>query len=245
MGLRYWRHGLRPKVEAAVSTIQPTDIVGCKLWLDFSDATTLFTDAGSTQVSSDGDLIYQANDKSGEGNNATQSGDSAYRPTYKVNIQNSLSVARGLTGDRGLNVNLALSQPVTVFIVVKTDGTDDNHFSDGLSNTTGRLPLVGVSSGNLAIYAGALLSGSSISTNYQLISAVFNGASSRLYKDGNSQASGNAGTQSCTSFAIMRGFNTNQGLLGDMAEYIIYNSALSDTDRQSVETYLNNKWSIY
>ena len=31
----------------------------------------------------------------------------------------------------------------------------------------------------------------------------------------------------------------------DFAEIIVYNSALSDTDRQKVETYLNNKYSIY
>jgi hypothetical protein len=32
---------------------------------------------------------------------------------------------------------------------------------------------------------------------------------------------------------------------GDICEIIAYNSALSDPDRQSVESYLNNKWAIY
>ena len=71
----------------------PTDIAGCELWIDFSDASTLFTDAGSTPISSDGDLIYQANDKSGNGYNATQETEGA-RPLYKVGVKNGLSIAK-------------------------------------------------------------------------------------------------------------------------------------------------------
>ena len=43
---------------AAAGGFVPTDIAGCKLWIDFSDATTLFTDAGSTPVANDGDLMH-------------------------------------------------------------------------------------------------------------------------------------------------------------------------------------------
>jgi hypothetical protein len=33
-------------------------------------------------------------------------------------------------------------------------------------------------------------------------------------------------------------------LVGDICEIIIYNSALSDTDRAAVESYLMSKWGI-
>ena len=58
----------QPKSQAAVatSTFVPTDISGLSIWFDFSDTDKLYTDAGSTKVSSDGDKIYQANDKSGK-----------------------------------------------------------------------------------------------------------------------------------------------------------------------------------
>ena len=71
----------------------PTDIAGIKLWIDFSDADTLFTDAGSTKVSSDGDAIYRANDKSGNDYHYSQT-TSGNRPLYKTAIQNSLSIGR-------------------------------------------------------------------------------------------------------------------------------------------------------
>ena len=34
-------------------------------------------------------------------------------------------------------------------------------------------------------------------------------------------------------------------LKGDIAEIIVYDSALSDTNRQNVESYLNSKYAIY
>lgn len=62
-------------------------------WWDFSDASTLFTDAGVTNVVSDGDTIYQVNDKSGNAHHLVQT-NASYRPPYKVGVQNGLSVAR-------------------------------------------------------------------------------------------------------------------------------------------------------
>lgn len=57
---------------------------------DFSDATSMYTDDGSTLVSSDGDSIYRINDQSGNGRHLRQS-NATYRPLYKTNIQNSRS----------------------------------------------------------------------------------------------------------------------------------------------------------
>lgn len=69
-------------------------------WWDFSDATTLYTDAGTTPVANDGDLIYQANDKSGNNRHLTQA-TAGNRPLYKTNIQGGQSVAQfgGVTDD--------------------------------------------------------------------------------------------------------------------------------------------------
>lgn len=77
---------------AAAGGWAPTDLASLTAWYDFSDADTLFTDAGSTKVTTDGDLIYQANDKSGNDYHMVQTTEDA-RPPYKVAQQNGLSTA--------------------------------------------------------------------------------------------------------------------------------------------------------
>ena len=50
----------------------PTDLTGLQLWLDANDASTLFQDAAKTTVAGDGDVVGAWADKSGQGNDATQ-----------------------------------------------------------------------------------------------------------------------------------------------------------------------------
>ena len=114
--------------------ITPLNISGLQGWYDFSDATTLYTDAGSTLVSSDGDLIYQANDKSGNGNNAVQATE-ANRPVYKVNIQNGLSIARlDAVAEQFWTVSSGMptdNNSITAFLVSKSDLPDSFYTSTG------------------------------------------------------------------------------------------------------------------
>ena len=51
------------------STFLPIDVSSCAGWYDFSDLTTMYTDAGSTNVSSDSDAIYRIDNKSYTYNN--------------------------------------------------------------------------------------------------------------------------------------------------------------------------------
>lgn len=71
----------------------PLDLPGLLAWWDFTDPAVLFTDAGTTPVASDGDLIYQANDKSGNGYHLTQP-TSGKRPVHKEAQTNGRAVAR-------------------------------------------------------------------------------------------------------------------------------------------------------
>ena len=69
---------------------QPSDVSNLLGWWDFTDANTMYTDAGSTNVSSDGDKIYRIDNKA-----YAQAGDEAigqflqqatedYRPLFKT-----------------------------------------------------------------------------------------------------------------------------------------------------------------
>ena len=74
-------------------SVSPTQIAGLQLWLDGSDAATLYdATTGGSLVAADG-AVARWEDKSGNGRHATQS-TSGSRPTRKTAIQNSLGVLR-------------------------------------------------------------------------------------------------------------------------------------------------------
>lgn len=251
----------QPSSQAAVaiSTFVPTDISGCAQWLDFSDANYMFTDAGSTNVSNDGDAIYQVNDKSGNSNHAVQS-TLGNRPLYKTGIKNSLPVARFDGTDDFLDVPELIEQTLwTLFVVYKGVNTlvasarqttappnygvgygagiwagDTSYLWSGGGSTGVRVAATGVDYSNFNITVGRLKDGDSA-----------------LYCNGVSKGTSTQTPAPYTGYnaviGMMRGMDSEftRPFTGDMAEIIWYNSSLSDTDRAKVETYLNNKWAIY
>jgi hypothetical protein len=64
----------------------PNLVTGCTGFWEAYDATTLYTDAGTTPVSADGDAVYQMNDKMSDHHFVQAT--AANRPLYKVNRQN-------------------------------------------------------------------------------------------------------------------------------------------------------------
>lgn len=253
----------QPKSQAAASNAwSPTNITGCLLWYDFADANTLFTDAGSTKVSADGDAIYQANDKSGNNFHAVQSA-SAKRPLYKTNIQNSLSTSLfdgaatngdSLFYDLGGNAPSAftfmavvkyvgVSGSRTIFHMGKTAGTRQIFISRMSSTTANRFGLYN------ADYDTSL---SNVTSAFYTITHSIDGSyAMNTYQNG---AKKGAGKSAGGAFAGDRyggiglfryGANEVENANAYIGEILVYNSGLSDTDRQSVETYLNNKWAIY
>lgn len=249
----------QPSSQAASSAaFVPTDISGCVLWLDFGDADYLFTDAGSTKVANDGDAIYQANDKSGNNNHATQS-NSVYRPSYKTGAQNSLSAGYAAIKNKyymNHHYPLGTATDFTVFLHAELTelfnyaGFLGWRFSAGYTmNTTvdGALQ-VGTDIANRINVAAGL----SANTNYLFVLKKSGSSSGNFsVKVNNGTPYVNTGkTATSPNSRTMQLFATgyapgNDAMAGYIYEYIVYNSALSDTDRGTVETYLNNKWAIY
>ena len=100
----------------------PTDIAGLQLWLDANDASTLFQDAAKTTPAGNGDVVGAWGDKSGQGNDATQT-TTAAKPTVQFNVLNGKSVLRFDGTDDFLSTGAfaggSLSQPTTFFLVEK------------------------------------------------------------------------------------------------------------------------------
>lgn len=240
----------------------PTDIAGCQLWLDGDDISTLYQDSGATTpVASDDDPVGYWGDKSGVGNHVTQA-TAGNRPTYKAGIQNSRDVLRFDGGDtlRRLDaLGFSGNPAMTVFIV--TINLPD------LASAQYPLSLGGSAAlgGQIIFFAtsGAVASDERMSFRYNNGNQVFNNAvttgSHRLmyqrifgsnYQSGIAYLDGVAQTQTSSGSGTISPNLLNETTVvgdsygGDIAEIIIYDTALSDIDREDVEDYLYNKWFV-
>jgi hypothetical protein len=234
----------------------PLDIPGLKLWLDASD-TSSFTLTGA--------LVDQWNDKSGEGNHATQVV-GANRPTRVAGILNGNHIVRF----DGTNDNMDLPDlaPLigadsTVFIVHTWTTTDsssgggvvlqirdvleDNFFM--LTNDASIPAKVAIS----AVQGGVDRYGSGVAGADTIINTVYDAfqiwnvflkSSPVIYYnnvvealDGTTARTRGAGTVS------KLGSRTDGAVAikGDIAEVLIYNSELSTDNRNLVYTYLSDK----
>lgn len=115
----------------------PSTISGLSAHYDFTDATTLYTDAGTTLVTADADAIYQANDKTANAYHLTQSA-AGQRPLYKTNIVNSKSVARFDGTDDLMNVTITAfgNTQTWVFVVKKQTAAGAQKYFLGTSATS-------------------------------------------------------------------------------------------------------------
>jgi hypothetical protein len=83
-----------PFLSGLTTPYDPTQLTSGRIWLDFSDTSTLWTDTGrTTPVASNGDTIAYADNKYGITTYDFSQGTSGSRPPYNTNIINSKAVA--------------------------------------------------------------------------------------------------------------------------------------------------------
>ena len=216
-------HRLRAYVRP--SGFDPLSISGLQFWIDSDDAST-FTYSSGTEVS-------QWNDKSGNARHVSQA-NASLQPSRST-TRNSLSTVAFVdaNGDILSTASVTITQPMTIFGVIRYTNVNTGAHTiisgSGLSIYT-NLDL-------WKMYGGAEINAGSDDANWHYMTWVANGASSSIRKDGVTGVSGNAGTGGFAS-PIDIGADWD----GDMAEMLIYNTALGTTDRDAVESYLATKW---
>jgi len=244
LGSRYGIQGaLGRSVKRAASGItDPTDISDCVVWVDFSDTDNMFTDAGTTKVSTNGDLIYQVTNK-GSGTDFVQATESQ-RPKYYSNSQNGLSTAYfnsgGFVGGGSYN-----SANVTLIFVVKSSAiNNDSKILFGLH----KLQSVGYSLTSLKsgqIDAGTPIISLTRSSDIPIIVTTWFATDTGLLRVNGTSTTG-SNYYSFTSTIHIGAYNGRYNIsFARFCEGIVYNRHLSETEYLSVETYLNNKWAIY
>ena len=220
---------------------KPTDIGGCQLWLDAADATTV---TGTTTVT-------QWRDKSGNARNlGVGSGTTSY-------VNNAIMLNSSYMFVTSA-VNLT---SVTVFIVVKTTGGNNQTVFEGRPNTNvdyDSLDGFGFymdGSSSVRFYAqsgGGQFSTFGVNTSSpRLFSFQSIGTSVSGWYGGASQS---GGTLSSTRTSTAQGFAIGAYWDGSgyyniianvsLYEIIVYNSDVSNNQRQQIESYLAQKWGM-
>lgn len=233
-----------PVAEGAVTSFLPTDISGLLWWWDFSDANSLFQDdAGTIPVTTDGDPIGKVNDKSGNGKHLTQSTPTK-KPTFKTNIVNGKSIARGDGGDV-LAGTLSTNYDAKTIFVVMTPGNTVKAYVLTLQNAGYSSIIINYIANTMEYYGSTprISMGSVVMGTFALHELVYDGTNATTYKNG-TQVTNGSGNDDALNYIRLFATNNipNNGLVGDIGELFVYNSALGSTDRQSVESYIRTKW---
>lgn len=209
-------------------------------------------DANDITGSSNGDALSSWPSRHDSGVSASNS-TSSTQPIYNTNQVNSLPAvnfdADYLEVDYGSNT----SQPLTAFIVCAydvTSGGGSNNAIDGRDNPSGyRAVNFSMRTNGWGSYAGSSWmqpSSGSPDTDWHYFTVYLNGASSYVRKDGTSHATGNPGTQGTNGqiLGMWKGKNTSYYMNGKIAEVLIFSGTLSDTNRNTTESYLKDKYNL-
>jgi len=251
----HWYYCSAPNTwkRAALSAWLPVS-TGLQLWLDASDASSLYdATSGGSLVAADGG-VARWEDKSGNGRHATQA-TSGSRPLRKTNVQNGLGGLRFDGSDDFLTTATGYhTSDVTIFVVAKrSSGETRAIFQSGNSTGLGYTVADANTSSFDNCYARGVANGQvgsvSAGTSWRVISVTYTAGTRKVYIQGSL-----SDTESFTITApnVANGIATwigsadfaGSNLSGDIGEMIAYDTVLSDTARAAVEGYLISKWGI-
>lgn len=227
----------------------PSNVSGLHLWLDANDETTITQTANK---------ISQWNDKSGNNYNLTQ-GISGSQPELKPNGYGLRNTVLFDGADDFMTTNIpGTLDEMTVFIVSKYNqlnqgsGDFDYLYSYGTNSANQLVSLARRASGSFdddyylfdggTTLNGPNLDGQVFTTHVQRINntATFH----EYFKNGVSEVV----TDNDVAFSVSGTFDLGRYLTGthyldgEIAEIIIYNRSLNNTERETIETYLTQKW---
>lgn len=240
---------------ASPSSFYPSDIAGLQLWLDASDASTLYQSSGGSLASADGDPVGYWTDKSGNGRHASQS-DGTKKPTLKTAIQNGRSVLR-FDGSTDILVvpsfSLFPSKRGSLFLVYKVANSALPFIYSAIDDTT--FAIYGTTSGGTIYkwYDGSHFLGDTLnSANTFYIEDFVRSAdtTATYYRNGTLQKTWSVTNSQPPASRRFLGGWVDSGvqrntLNGDICEILEFSVAVSASERASIQAYLNTKWSTY
>jgi hypothetical protein len=212
-------------------------------WWDASDSST---------VTTSGSEVTSVTDKSGNGYTLEPLVTNSTGPSYGTRTLNGLNVFEFTETNYNVLENNSFSwdqaNNALGFAIVyrlDDDGLDDQDFLVSGTESSTRIGIRRLSDGRWQI----LSSGGSITTSSylgtepvtQMMVARFNGSSSSIRIDGNTEVFGGIGSVPFSSLNINGNYIEQQGLGGFIAEIVFFSDL---TETQKIEGYLAHKWGI-
>jgi len=225
---------------------------------------TGFWDANAITGLANNDPVTTWNDKSGLGINASQAGAASLKPTYLTNQQNGLPVLGFDGGDflTASNSNFSGSdKPLSVFKVIKRTSTVGAHYSVTVHNAADssakRIYVAGFTDAAHTLRAGKISEGGTFklvnssscgnTTVHGICSYIFSPTLLNAWYNGSKVINAqdiDVDAMALDTIRIGGASYSGYAFNGQIAEILIYKSALSDADRQIIQSYLSTKWGI-
>jgi hypothetical protein len=238
------------KRRSASAGFTPAALTGLVLWLNPEKG--LYKDTALTQASTaNDDLIAGWQDQSGTNHHATQ-GTSGRLPVRKnAQINGKPALYFDATNDR-LEFNVGSLSDCTAFVVATFAVDPGNEHAGFLGGNTSNYPrwcYTGMTTMN--IYDGSASGGTSktvptvVLNTYNVHALDTNGTTARYYRDGTLLATQTSvsGPWPWTTIGSRQTSPSNP-LNGYVAEVIIYDNVLADSDRSKVTAYLGAKFGL-
>ena len=240
-------YSIRPHLRV----FQPTDISNCELWLDGNDVSVLFSDvAGTSAITTNGQTIRCWKDKSGRGCNATQAGNAPIWNSSKyVNFTQSLGQFMNLPN--GTLPFASGTNAYSIFAVANLNNTANvgktiiGNGSAG-TNSFNALQIQNQSIANLW-YNNDIAGGSLTANTFFIANIAFDGSTRYIYQTGtsvNTTASSGWAAPNTNNVIGVEPATGNWYYDGNIGEILVYNTALTTSQRQQVEGYLAHKWGL-
>jgi hypothetical protein len=224
-----------------LSGFNPKSVQGLQLWLDASDSTTITKDAYAN--------ISQWNDKSSNAYQAIQNSDQGRDPaTFVTGALNYVSMA---PNQAMVVPNFSYTSSWSVFSCMVNYSIDQRWLVSPFIDEY--IVMMGMGIPGNKIFNGIIAGDGDVAGAHIEYTAATNtnGYGDYVYyRDGTSKGSATNVSNSPVANTVHLGIGAN-GSYGDACggtyyiyEILIYNTYLSDTDRQNIESYLAQKWSM-
>jgi hypothetical protein len=229
----------------------PRSVPGCQLWLDGSDVSVLFSDvAGTSAITTNGQTIRCWKDKSGRGCNATQAGNAPiWNSSNCVNFTQTLGQSMNLPN--GTLPFASGTNAYSIFAVANLSNTSGGlktiigNGSAG-TNSFNALQIQAQSIANLW-YNNDVAGGSLTANTFFIANIAFDGSTRYIYQTGtsvNTTASSGWAAPNTNNVIGVEPATGNWYYDGNIGEIIVFNTALTTSQRQQVEGYLAHKWGL-